>query len=112
MSERCICGHAKKSHYSSMGLIGAGIRYYGRCRYCDCKSYNPQSSTPKVNVHGLGEGPTEDPEKPGEVSPKPTKYKCTLSSTPCAFFGDGECVYDESCIHKIHGSASMAREKE
>ena len=41
--EKCHCGHAMRSHSSSMGLIGAGLRLYSSCRYCDCKAYVPKS---------------------------------------------------------------------
>jgi len=42
--KKCRCGHAMRSHMSSMGLIGAGIRNYSNCRYCDCNEYIPKSS--------------------------------------------------------------------
>ena len=41
--EKCHCGHAESSHNSVMGLVGAGIRHYTDCRYCDCKIHTPIS---------------------------------------------------------------------
>jgi len=43
-NEKCYCGHAKRSHHSIAGVIGAGLRLYMRCKYCDCKKYSPKSA--------------------------------------------------------------------
>ncbi len=52
MTEKCICGHSKKSHNSVLGLIGAGLRLYLDCKFCDYKKYKPKKQSLSVEEKG------------------------------------------------------------
>jgi hypothetical protein len=36
---KCKCGHIRRNHNSTYGVVGTGMRHYSSCKFCECKQF-------------------------------------------------------------------------